>query len=243
MRFLTSSLAFTLLFLLGSNDALSSAPKEPRPYAARVVKVTDGDTIQVLPPNAPEGTRPTRIRMINSDTPEVFILTPDKRVVNQGYWGTAASDALKKMVKPGDTVGIQDYGIDMYGRVLGRVLKKHGKATYDLNLEMVYSGWALLYVICDEKSCDLDQDYYQACRSAASGGRGIFNPKRPLPQLPFVFRSIHQERPLHRPVGNRLTKKLFPERPDRPQVRLPSSREQRLERKLLPLNHPRFEKS
>ena len=176
-------------------------------YRGKVLKVVDGDTIRFLPDNAPDdgGKAFWSIRMISTDTAATHL--PGKGgPYSQGYWGEQGHDQLAAIVAVGETVEVDDYGTDHYGRHLGRVFKR---GNVDVNLEMVKSGWASLYVICDDKSCDENVQYREACDNAMARGLGIFNPENRLPLLPFIFRSIHQNRPLAKLVGNVRTKRYY----------------------------------
>ena len=182
-----------------------SAQAEFKTFRGKVVKVVDGDTINFMPDTAQEGEKPWSIRMISTDTPETKL--PGKGgPFSQGIWGEEAHQYLAKVVQLGETVEVDNYGMDHYGRVLGRVYKR---GNVDVNLEMLKSGWAALYVICDANSCDDQPKYRKACDIAMDRGLGIFNPHHRLPQMPFIFRSIKQQRPLAKFVGNVRTKRYY----------------------------------
>lgn len=185
---------------------VASAQAAPKTYRGKVVKVVDGDTINFMPSTAQEGEKPWSIRMISTDTPETKL--PGKGgPFSQGIWGEEAHDHLAKVVRVGETVEVDNYGMDHFGRVLGRVFKR---GNVDVNLEMLKSGWAALYVICDKTSCDDDKtEYRKACDIAMDRGLGIFNPHHRLPQMPFIFRSVKQKRPLAKFVGNVRTKRFY----------------------------------
>lgn len=196
-------LAIVLIaFSFGSASTFALDTNVLRTYRGTVVKVVDGDTINMVPDGASGDAKPFRIRMISTDTPETHL--PGRGgPYSQGYWGKAAAEELRSLVRVGDRIELDSYGVDHYGRVLGKVYK----GARNINLEMIESGWAALYVICDAVSCEMEAEYRAACRRAMQDGRGIFNPARPIPQLPFVFRSEKQERPLSKFVGNFRTKK------------------------------------
>ena len=155
-------------------------------HRGTVTKVVDGDTIKFLPDGSDDIANPWSIRMITTDTPETH-LPGLGGPYSQGIWAEEAHQQLQSLVQVGETVEVDSYGIDGYGRVLGRVFKR---GNIDVNLEMLKSGWAALYVICDAKSCDDQLKYRTACDVAMDNGRGIFNPRHRLPQMPFIFRSI-----------------------------------------------------
>lgn len=205
-RVINRLLAVSLIaFSFGSASGFAASTTTAttlRTYRGTVVKVVDGDTINMIPDGSRPGTKPFRIRMISTDTPETHL--PGRGgPYSQGYWGDAAAQQLRSLVRVGDHIELDSYGIDHFGRVLGKVYRDD----QNINLEMVASGWAALYVICDAVSCEMEAQYRSACRYAVQNGLGIFNPARPIPQLPFVFRSEKQDRPLSKFVGNFRTKK------------------------------------
>ncbi len=176
----------------------------------RVAKVSDGDTIQVQI----VGGSKVKVRFESIDTPETTLAGPGG-TFTQGYWGNQASNLLKSLLPIGTQVTVEISGTDDYGRSLGRVFKNG----VDLNKQMLESGWAVLYEICGEDDCDFDtpgafyEQYRATCETAVSQGVGNFDPARPLPELPFLFRSRIQRRPLSKFVGNVATRTyLTPER-------------------------------
>ncbi len=193
-----------ILFAAFSFHGTAEAARPLRTLKGTVMKVVDGDTIKFQPQGATTGEKDLNIRMMVIDTPETKL--PGKGGPHsQGYWGDEAYAELKAIVEPGDKVEVDDYGIDGYGRTLGIVYK----GGTNVNYEMAVSGWGILYVFCDgETDCDTDPAFRHACREAMDKGLGAFDPARPLPQLPFLFRSEKQGRPLSKFVGNNRTKKF-----------------------------------
>ncbi len=182
-------------------------------YHGTVTKITDGDTVNMIsdakssynitPDDSQYATPETfKIRMVSTDTPETH-LPGLGGPFSQGYWGDAAAAQLRDLVKIGDRITLEYYGRDKFGRVLGKIFKDN----VDINLEMVGTGWGSLYVICDSNWCEMNSEYRAACRYAVKNGLGMFNPARPIPQLPFLFRAEKQNRPLSKFVGNFRTKK------------------------------------
>jgi micrococcal nuclease len=170
-----------------------------------ITKISDGDTVRFLPDGAKKGDEAWPIRMTTIDTAELHLPT-DGGVASQGFWAEEGKAELQAFLRIGDRVELESFGKDHYGRVLGKIYKDN----LDVNLEMVRSGWAALYVICDAKSCDLDPAYRKACREAVSDERGLFDSRNPVPELPFLFRSRMQKRPLSKFVGSMKTKKYYP---------------------------------
>jgi endonuclease YncB( thermonuclease family) len=92
---------------------------------ARVVGITDGDTMTVLSRSG----RQIKVRLVEIDAPES----------NQPY-GAKAKEALSNLAF-GRDVEVRTAGTDQYGRTLGRVYK----SGMDVNAEMVREGQAWAY--------------------------------------------------------------------------------------------------
>lgn len=191
---------------------------------ATVLKISDGDTISVTPNTTTsrpmpiakdnESTVPTKIsiRMIGTDTPELHLPSGDGHMAAQLPWGQLATDYINTLIRPGNKVLIQNYGLDRYGRTIGRVF--HGKK--DVNFEMVKAGWAVPYIICWGDLCNKDffknekvKQYLSACHIAREQGLGIFNPKNPLTELPMLFRLRIQKRQPDKWIGDVTNLKLY----------------------------------
>ena len=131
--------------------------------AARVIKVTDGDTIKVR--LATGGKRD--VRLIGIDTPEVF------GRVECG--GPEASASLKKILPVNTKVTLysdptQDLK-DRYGRLLRYVHKNStGK---DVNRQQVYLGHARVYVY-NHNPFKRTSGYKKAAKVAKSARRGLW---------------------------------------------------------------------
>jgi micrococcal nuclease len=205
-RFSASCLVTALIAIAPFSVQTSEAAPEVKTYRGTITKVSDGDTVRFMPDHAKKGEEAWSIRMTTIDTAELHLPGPGG-VYSQGYWAEEGKAELESIVRVGDRVELDSFGIDNYGRVLGKVFK----GDLDVNLEMVRSGWAALYVICDGKApCDLDPEYRRACREAVKDERGLFDSRNPVPELPFLFRSRKQERPLSKFVGSMKTKKYYP---------------------------------
>lgn len=129
------------------------------PQRARVVSVTDGDTIKV------RIRRRTRdVRLIGIDTPEVE---------GRGECGgSRATRAMKRLLDRGDRVRLipdptQD-ARDQYGRLL-RYVEKSGR---DVGKRQVRDGWAMTYVF--EAPFKRLSPYRDAERQADSANRGVW---------------------------------------------------------------------
>ena len=111
-----SSLIFVLLF---SSSLLAAET------TGKVIRVLDGDTIEIL-----QEEKPVRIRLINIDAPE--------KKQPFGRWST---NQLKSLIA-GQPVTVTYTQTDRYGRVLGRVVTTNG---IEANRYMVQNGAAWVY--------------------------------------------------------------------------------------------------
>ena len=131
--------------------------------AARVVRVVDGDTIEVRLTTG--GTRD--VRLVGIDTPEVY--------GGAECGGAEASASLKRILPPGTRVRLvsdpsQDLK-DRYGRLLRYV---HKIATgRDVNRQQVYRGLARVYVY-DHHPFERTASYRVAATAARSAARGLW---------------------------------------------------------------------
>lgn len=130
-------------------------------FSGTVVRVVDGDTLDVLVAN-----RPIRVRLAQIDAPER----------TQAY-GTRARQALSAMAFR-RVVTVVDAGVDGYGRTLGTVIV--GGA--NINAAMVNQGmaWAYRRYLADRSLIRLEQQ-------ARAAHRGIWNDPAPVP--PWLFRA------------------------------------------------------
>ena len=128
-------------------------------WMAKVVSVTDGDTIKVF--NAEHGQ--VKIRLYGIDTPEKA----------QPY-GKAAGKYLASLIA-GATVEIESVTKDRYGRTVGIVW---GNET-NINQEMVRAGYAWVYQrYCDKPFCD----YWLILENEAKIDKlGLWQESNPVP--------------------------------------------------------------
>lgn len=122
----------------------------------KVVRVLDGDTIEVL-----QGQKPVRVRLLNIDAPEK----------NQPF-GRWSSDQLRRLVA-GQSVTVSYTQTDRYGRVLGRVVTANGT---EANRQQVLKGAAWVY---DRYNTDNSLPALQ--REAQTQKRGLWVDGNPMP--------------------------------------------------------------
>lgn len=114
-------------------------------YKAKVIGVTDGDTIKVLR----TGNENIKIRLAGIDCPE-----------RKQPWGTKAKQAASDLVA-GQTVTIKVIDVDRYGRTVGRVFVDG----VNMNRALVEGGhcWAYARYVKDKVLFTL-QDEAQAAK-------------------------------------------------------------------------------
>ena len=121
----------------------------------KVIRVLDGDTIDVL-----QDKKPVRIRLANIDAPE--------KKQSFGSWST---NQLKNLIA-GQIVTVTYSQTDRYGRVLGLVEKKY----INVNRSQVISGAAWVY---EQYNTDLSLPALQ--REAQEQRRGLWADSTPIP--------------------------------------------------------------
>lgn len=134
-------------------------------YQAKVVGVSNGDTIKVL-----HNGEQIRIRLYGIDTPE------KKQAFGQRTKQFTADNVA------GRTVMITTMDIDRYGRTVALVRPVGADTT--LNEVLVRLGYAWVY----RKYCKADfcADWITYEQAAQSSGRGLWSDKDPIP--PWEFR-------------------------------------------------------
>ncbi len=188
-----------------------------------ISKVVDGDTVNVTPRSFrgfadsfsfyADADQVVKVRMLGMDAAEVHFPAPGHGIVGQPPFGEEAAAYLGKMVQVGMPVALQAWGYDKYQRTLAYVVNDK---KYDVNLQMVRGGYAVPYEICSGKTCTKQwftdnrvREYLMSCDAARQEKRGIFNPARPLKELPFEFRMRMGNRQPEKYVGDYDTMKLY----------------------------------
>lgn len=122
----------------------------------KVIRVLDGDTIEVL-----QSKKPVRIRLANIDAPE--------KKQPFGRWST---NQLKAILA-GQSVTVSYTQTDRYGRILGRVITANGT---EANRQQVLKGAAWVY---DRYNTDNSLPALQ--REAQKQKRGLWADSNPVP--------------------------------------------------------------
>lgn len=165
----TCIIAFTILLGLSSMTMAALAPiktaatkEKVATYDARVVGITDGDTISILTNN----NQSVKVRLYGIDAPER----------NQAY-GSKAKEFLSSLIY-NRTVTVQPISLDQYGRLIARIYLD-GR---EMSLTMVQYGFAMWYQQYAKKDIELKNAQAKAKKQQL----GIWQEANPTP--PWEFR-------------------------------------------------------
>jgi endonuclease YncB( thermonuclease family) len=132
-------------------------------FSARVVRVTDGDTIVV---RADSG-RDFKVRLIGIDTPEVF--------GDPECGGRSASASMERLAPRDQRVRVvgdpTQARRDRFGRLLAYVKVRGGP---QLNVAQVRRGWAKVFVFAGTPFRQTES-FRRAARAAKSQRRGVWS--------------------------------------------------------------------
>lgn len=142
-----------MLFLVLATLSLLAHP-------AKVIKISDGDTITVL-----SGKEQTKVRLYGIDAPEK----------KQDY-GQRSKQFLASLIA-GQVVEVEPKGKDRYKRTLGII---HFKGQ-DINAQMVLNGYAWAYM-------KYSRIYVDQERLARENKRGLWQSSNPTP--PWEWRKL-----------------------------------------------------
>lgn len=148
MRHFLNALSFAVVLLPATLCAAQ--------IQGKVIRVLDGDTIEVL-----QEQQPVRVRLLNIDAPE--------KKQPFGRWST---NQLKALLA-GQSVTVSYTQTDRYGRVLGRVITANGT---EANRQQVLKGAAWVY---DRYNTDNSLPALQ--REAQTQKRGLWADPNPVP--------------------------------------------------------------
>ena len=137
-------------------------------FRAKVIRIVDGDTIEVMGDG-----RPRRVRFAGIDAPE-----------RKQAFGSRARQFVGQQVF-GKTVTVRSVGVDAYRRILGEVILPDGRS---LNQELVANGLAWHYkrFSADRRLARLEDD-------ARAARRGLWSDRNPIP--PWEFRRLGSAAP------------------------------------------------
>lgn len=135
---------------------------------ARVVGITDGDTVKVLTLDRKE----IKVRLAGIDAPE-----------REQPFGKASKQALSDLVF-GRDVTLDGDKVDRYGRLVAKI-EYQG---YDVNLEMIRLGMAWWYRKYADEQTPADQAMYEGAEvDARSKKVGLWTAAEPVP--PWEWRT------------------------------------------------------
>ena len=122
-------------------------------FSAKVVKISDGDTITIL-----QGKQQIKVRLFGIDAPEL----------EQPY-GKKSKQFLANLIA-GEVVEVEPKGKDRYKRTLGIIYFKG----QDINAQMVLNGYAWAYV-------KYSRIYVNQEKLARENKRGLWQSSDPTP--------------------------------------------------------------
>lgn len=141
---------FVFIFILYSGSLWAEK------IQGKVIRVLDGDTIEVL-----LGKKPVRIRLVNIDAPE-----------KKQPYGTWSANKLKALIAR-EMVTVTFTQTDRYGRLLGRVITANGT---EANRYQVSVGAAWVYT-----QYNADSSLPALQREAQTQRRGLWADSHPVP--------------------------------------------------------------
>ena len=161
-----------VLVLLAATIGASGCHRRPNrePFDAKVVGVSDGDTITVL-----HGTTPVKVRLNGIDCPE-----------KRQPFGSRAKQLTSELAF-GKTVTVRPVGKDRYGRTLADVTLPDGRV---LNQELVAAGMAWHYTQYSK-----DKSLARLERQAREARVGLWSEARPVAPWDFRIPRISRSAP------------------------------------------------
>ena len=159
------TLAIGITLLVVHTEAVTAkiaAPQKLGQWEAKVVGVTDGDTVTVLTPNNDE----VKIRLYGADAPE-----------RKQDFGTRSREFLVSLIF-GQTVTVTPYGKDLYGRTIAKIFF-NGR---DIGLTCIEYGYCWWYETYAKK----EVQYKKAQEKARKQELGLWAGPKPI--APWKFR-------------------------------------------------------
>lgn len=156
------------LMLLSGVETCLAASYYDTVFTARVVKIIDGDTLEVRH----QGNK-LRVRLWGVDTPE-----------HQQRFSREAREFTRERVD-GRQIELQTKAWDKYGRLVA-IVRVNGDS---LNEELVREGLAWVHIYyCKEPIC---REWRQLEKKARKDGRGLWEEENPVP--PWKWKQSHRQ--------------------------------------------------
>ena len=163
----------------------ASAAAPPNTFSAKVVSITDGDTVDVLGPDNVTYV----IRLAGIDAPE-----------HDQAFGTQSTQHLTSMIS-GKTVTLECENERSYGRLICKILLPNAE---DVDLDQVKAGMAWHYKQFQDEQSPADREAYATAECAAMKAKlGLWSD--PHPVQPQDFRHGTNSPPLLDPKGCRMS--------------------------------------
>ncbi|WP_394355306.1 thermonuclease family protein [Methanothermococcus sp.] len=179
LLFISSFIAFSECLDIHINNNYNNANNfinNHEHFTAKVIKITDGDTIWVMAEN---GTK-YKIRLLGVDTPEIYHKnSPEKFYINNHpitnitylkVWGYKAKDYAKNELGNKTVVVVFDNKAPKKG-YYGRYLAYIYVDGRDFNEELIKNGYARVYV----SNFELKNEYLKEERYAKENRIGLWN--------------------------------------------------------------------
>lgn len=160
-RYIISFIIVSGLTITALANPVTASPTSEPSYEAKVIAITDGDTIKVLT-NTKEQ---VKIRIYGIDAPE-----------KKQAFGSKAKDFLSSLIF-GSTVTVKPTGKDIYGRTIARIYN----ADRDIGLAMIECGYAWWYKQYSKK----ETDYKRAQERAKKQQLGLWADSNPIEPSKF----------------------------------------------------------
>jgi endonuclease YncB( thermonuclease family) len=157
----------TLRAVLAAAILAAAAPASAANFSGEVVRILDGDTVDVL-----VNRQPVRVRLASIDAPEIRHGTR-----NPGQpFGERSRQSLASMVFRQNVI-IDVEGTDQYGRAIGTIME----GNFNVNAEQVRRGMAWVY-----RHYTHDPALLSAEQEARAQKRGLWADPNPVP--PWDYR-------------------------------------------------------